>query len=380
MLKISFNEFRICGMLLQCHRWLSLLMSFCVLFVLASACATSSANTTQQQTSYGGTRVNGFGSSANHVHSLLILPDNVLVLATHYGLYRSGDAGKSWALVGAGPNLPMDGLMTDSLSVSTFNSHRLYVLTQPALTDHKGIMGLYSSADQGRTWFLSASYDELGGLIYTVQAGNAHADEVYAYIATKGAHGLMVSKDNGKHFTLTGILPFGPLLGIFVIPGASGHLLIYTNDGVARSEDGGQHWTLVSLPGSNKSIFAMVSGGPQLPIYASGDGGLYTSTDEGKTFTLVNTNTSYLFLKASPLRPETLYGRTGSSIYQSQDGGQTWQPLPNLPQQQSATMGRIENFTPDPTNATVLYLMLSYPCGVVRYDQSKGQWTSLTPQ
>src|SRR5690348_91615 len=64
----------------------------------------------QQPTVYGGPRVNGFGSATNHVHSLLVFPDTVLVLATHYGLFRSSNAGKTWSMVAAGPNQLMDGL------------------------------------------------------------------------------------------------------------------------------------------------------------------------------------------------------------------------------------------------------------------------------
>ncbi len=361
------------------HNLSTLFVLFCLLALLVSACG-SSDGSNSQATTYGGTRVNGFGSAANHVHSLLVLPNKVQVLATHYGLFRSSDAGKTWSTVAAGPNQLMDGLMTASLTASPFNTQRLYVLTQPALTDHKGILGIYTSADQGRTWQLGASSDELGGLAYTVQAGNANADEVYTYIPTKTNRGLMVSEDDGKHFTSTGILPFGRILGMLVVPGAPGHVLIFANDGVARSEDGGAHWQIVPIPSEkSKSIFYMVTGGPNMPIYAFGDGGMYVSQDEGKTFALVNPDATYSYPEASPVAPQTLYGRTGISVYRSDDGGKTWKALPKVPEAQSATNGRLEYFTPDPVNASVLYLLLSYPCGVVRYDRSSGHWTSLTP-
>jgi photosystem II stability/assembly factor-like uncharacterized protein len=349
------------------------------LALLVSACGNSGGNN-PQATPDGGKRVNGFGSAANHVHSLLVFPNNVQLLATHYGLFRSKDAGKIWSTVAAGPGQLMDGLMTASLTASSFNAQRLYVLTQPALTDHKGTLGIYVSADQGSTWQLGASSDELGGLAYTVQAGNASADEVYTYIPTKTNQGLVVSEDGGKHFASTGILPFGRILGMLVVPGAPGHVLVFSNDGVARSEDRGAHWQVIPLPGEkSQSIFYMTTGGPNMPIYAFGDGGMYTSTDEGQTFTLVNPDATYSYPQASPVAPQTLYGRTGIAVYQSDDGGKVWQALPKLPEAQSATNGRLEYFTPDPLNASVLYLMLSYPCGVVRYDQRSGQWTSLTP-
>src|SRR5436305_141626 len=355
-----------------------LFILFCLLALSVSAW-TYLHRGNPQATVDGGVRVNGFGSTANHDHSLLVFPNNVLVLATHFGLFRSTDAGRSWSTVAAGPNQPMDGLMTASLTVSSLNPQRLYVLTQPALTDHKGVLGIYTSADQGRTWQLGASSDQLRGLAYTVQAGNTSADEVYTYIPTRAAQGLMVSEDDGKHFTSTGTLPFGSIRGMLVVPSAPGHLLVFSNDGVARSEDRGAHWQIIPIPGNSKSIHYMVTGGPEMPIYASGDGGVYASMDEGKTFTLVSPDATYSYIEASPVEPQTIYGHTGISVYRSGDGGKTWTVLPKLPEAQSATNGRLEYFIPDPTHASVLYLLLSYPSGIWRYDESNGQWTSLTP-
>ena len=93
----------------------SLFILCCVLALFVSVWLHFSGS--KPQTTFdGGVRANGFGSAANHVHSLLVLPNNVLVLATHYGLFRSSDAGKTWSTVAAGPQQVMDGLMTASLT------------------------------------------------------------------------------------------------------------------------------------------------------------------------------------------------------------------------------------------------------------------------
>ncbi len=315
-------------------------------------------------------RVNGFGTRLNHVHALLALPGNVLVLATHYGLFRSPDAGKNWTLVAAGPNQLMDGLMTTSLVVSSLDPQRLFVLTQPALNDHKGTLGLYTSADQGRTWKLAIPNSQIGDM-YFAQPGNDNAEEVYTYIRKLGAQGLKVSRDAGEHFSTTGTLPFPDILGMLALPGAPGQLLVYGNEGVARSMDSGAHWQNVS--GVQGAVFGMTTSGTHSPVYATGDAGTYASADGGKSFTLVQQQAAYAALTASPVQSKELYGKTGTAIYHSTDGGHSWQPLPHI-------KGNLQSLAADPANGAVLYLALSYPTEMYRFDQNSAQWISLTPQ
>src|SRR5260370_17744217 len=129
-------------------------MSFLLLCIIALLLVACGGDTSGSQPTANPTvvQVNGFGTAANHVHSLVVLPPHVLVLATHYGLFRSQDGGSSWQEGAGGSNQPMECLMTYSLTYSPLNSHPLYVLTTPTVTPHAGTVGLYPSADQGRTW------------------------------------------------------------------------------------------------------------------------------------------------------------------------------------------------------------------------------------
>src|SRR5947209_10657657 len=102
----------------------SLLLGIIALLLVACGNDTSGNQPTANPTVV---QVNGFGTAANHVHSLVVLPPHVLVLATHYGLFRSQDDGTNWQVVAGGSNQPMEGLMTYSLTYSSLNPQRLYV-------------------------------------------------------------------------------------------------------------------------------------------------------------------------------------------------------------------------------------------------------------
>lgn len=316
--------------------------------------------------------VNGFGVAANHVHSLLVFPSHVLILATHYGLFRSQDDGVSWQEVAGGPHQLMDGLMTYALVASPLNPQRLYVLTLPAVIPYTGPVGLYTSADQGRTWKLSIPDTSLTSkTIFVVAPGNETPDEVYVYVPDLGPLGLEISLDNGQHFSKTGTLPFGSIFGLLAIPGVPGHVIAYGSDGMASSTDGGIHWQVYNT--INGGIDDLTTAGPHSPIYASGDAGIYSSPDGGKTFKLVYTQASFTSLAVSPIQPQMVYGKTGTSTYRSNNGGHSWNALPHI-------SGNLAVLAVDPTNASDVFLSLSYPTELYRLNQDSSGWLSLTPQ
>lgn len=180
-----------------------------------------------------------------------------------------------------------------------------------------------------------------------------------------------MSLDAGKHFANAGPLPFSNLLGLLALPGAPGRLLAYGDNGIAQSSDGGKHWQ--GVKGITGGIIDLISAGPGRPLYADGDAGTFLSTDEGKTFLNVNTQVAYGALCVSTVSPQTLYGKTGMAIYRSNDGGHSWKALPRI-------QGNLGNLLVDPRDTQQVYLALSYPTQVYRFDRQQAAWTSLTPQ
>jgi photosystem II stability/assembly factor-like uncharacterized protein len=345
---------------------------FIVIALLLVACSGGgSSGGTQPDANATPQDVNGFGVAANHVHSLIALPTHVLVMATHYGIFRSRDNGATWQEVAGGPGQLMGGLMTYALTYSPLDPQRLYVLTQIATIPHSGTLGLYTSADEGKTWKLSITTASITNTsIFTEAAGNDNPNEVYIYLSDLGALGLKVSLDNGQHFSSTGTLPFGLIFGVLPIPGAPGQLLAYGSNGMARSTDGGNHWQVFkSITGG---IDDVTTAGPRSPIYASGDAGVYSSLDGGKTFKLMYSQASIASLTVSPTQPQVIYGKTGLTIYRSEDGGRTWNPLPHI-------SGNLAVLAADPTDASEVYLSLSYPTALYRLNQDGKEWASLTP-
>ncbi|HEY7418913.1 MAG TPA: sialidase family protein [Ktedonobacteraceae bacterium] len=346
---------------------------FGVMALLLAACGGGNGNLNPAATPTA-VQVNVFGTAANHPHALLAFKDHTLLLATHYGLFWSNNGGTGWSEVAGGANQVMGGLMTYSLTSSPLNEKRIYVLTQPALNPHKGTLGLYTSSDKGHSWQMAIPTSSVAsdGNIYLAAAGNSSPDEVFIYVSALGPNGLKVSKDDGQHFSTTGPLPFGDLTALLPIPGSPGTLLASSSEGMARSTDDGEHWMIIkSVTGG---IFGgIVTSGPGKPIYAAGDEGVYASNDGGQSFTLVNSGVDYGSLTVAQTQPQMLYGRTGTGVYHSTNGGKTWSQLPHI-------AGNLFGLAADPNDASQVYLSLSYPTEVYYYNAQQSQWQSLTPK
>ena len=141
----------------------------------------------------------------------------------------------------------------------------------------------------------------------------------------------------------------------------------YAGTGVFKSTDGGKSWTNTGLPDSQHigkivvdakspdTVFVAAVG----PLYTTGgERGVYKTTDGGKTWRrtlFVDERTGAIDLVQDPARPDRLYAATwqrdrkawdflesgtGSGIWKSSDGGETWKRLGGgFPQ--GETVGRI---------------------------------------
>jgi photosystem II stability/assembly factor-like uncharacterized protein len=149
------------------------------------------------------------------------------------GFYKSTDGGEHFTKITNG--LPNELIGKANLAVTNANPNRIY-----ALIEAKPGGGLYRSEDAGQTW---ARINSQGALIQrpfyytTLGADPSNADVVYA-----GAEGFFKSTDGGK--TFTGFrTPHGDNHDIWINPKDS-QIMIQSNDGGANiSSDGGKTWS-----------------------------------------------------------------------------------------------------------------------------------------
>ncbi|MGZ3664124.1 MAG: hypothetical protein ACXVDA_06485, partial [Ktedonobacterales bacterium] len=89
-----------------------------VLVTILSACSQSSTTT------------DPYGGPQNHLHDILALGGvpHTLLVASHYGLYRSSDDGQHWTTEAGTAGQQADGLMLYKLAQSPVNPQRVYVL------------------------------------------------------------------------------------------------------------------------------------------------------------------------------------------------------------------------------------------------------------
>jgi hypothetical protein len=322
-----------------------------------------------------------YGGSLNHLHDLLALHQvpETLLLATHIGLYLSNNQGKVWTEVAGGAGQAMDGLMLFKLAQSPLDPERVYVLAVPR-PDNPGAArarsGLYTSADAGKTWRLAAPASRFAvSTIFTIGAGGGAPGEVYVVLPALADHGVYVSTDAGQTWHALPVLPTTDPSGVLGVPAPGAgpahqeRLFLWSiSSGLFESGDNGASWTAAS--GITGGIFAFSQAGTT--FYATGDNGLYVSTDGGAHFHLAPTQITFSTVVACAEAPTHAYGLTGATIYASTDGGQTWQPT-------AATSQHPGVLAADPDTPATAYAGLSYPLGVEVTTNAGHSWRQVLP-
>ena len=305
------------------------------------------------------------------------------------GVFKSTNGGASWTAASAG--LPWDsetfGIIT-ALAVDPQNSNTVYAAARK---------GVFKTTNGGTSWNRLA--DLLAGTTLFIDPQSPNT----IYLASW--NGIYKTTNGGANWTFAGVGLPPDCCGSFAIdPGNPATMYAGGRYGVYKSTDGGAHWTsaalavprdVVETPGSildpnNPSIGLAVDPHSPGTVYAATPGlGLFKSTDQATSWSLVNSGLTVTFIyavAADAQNPGTIYTGTLTGLFKTTDGGMNWSRLDSgLP------AGRImESIAIDPQNSSTLYAAMSGVMGFDRFGTRTGGifksvdggaiWTTIGPQ
>ncbi|MDQ3818401.1 MAG: hypothetical protein M3362_12100, partial [Acidobacteriota bacterium] len=267
------------------------------------------------------------------------------------GMYKSTDAGKTWAHIGLDDTRQIGRVIVDPK-----NPNIVFVAALGHVYGPNPDRGVYRTRDGGRTWekvlfkgenvgAIDLAFDTQNSSIIYATLWNTRRPPWSIYPPSYGpGSGLFKSTDGGNTWQqLTNGIPTEGLghIGIAVAP--TNHLRVYAivdakAGGLYRSDDAGATWTLIS---DDKRIwgrgwyFCKVTVDPKNAdtVYVSNTS-LYRSVNAGKNWTAIKGapgGDDYHQLWIYPDDPNRMVLGSDQGAIVTEDGAQTWSSWYNQP-------------------------------------------------
>ncbi|RLD43357.1 MAG: hypothetical protein DRI89_04805 [Bacteroidetes bacterium] len=244
----------------------------------------------------------GPSNIGGRIRTILPDPNNSNVLWTGSvsgGIWKSTNAGASWS--------PADDFMT-SLAVTSMvfdpsSTNIMYAATGEGFGNHDGLpgAGILKSTDGGLTWNQLSSTDNSNFKWVTRLAAHPNSDSAGVLYATTGSSHVFKTTDGGA----TWVNKLNTSSGgrdVKIDPNNPNEILVGCSNDAYMSTDYGETWTKLSIGGSKLPVDpgrCEVSFCPSntSKLYISIDsvgGQLWSSNDNGNTWSLKNTGSNYL--------------------------------------------------------------------------------------
>jgi photosystem II stability/assembly factor-like uncharacterized protein len=267
------------------------------------------------------------------------------------GMYKSTDAGRTWAHIGLDATRQIGRVIVDPK-----NPDVVFVAALGHVYGPNPDRGVYRTRDGGKTWekvlfknenvgAIDLAFDPQDSQIIYATLWNTRRPPWSIYPPSYGpGSGLFKSTDGGNTWqpAMNGIPTEGlGRIGIVVTPTNRTRIYAIVDSkagGLYRSDDAGATWTLIS---SDKRIwgrgwyFCKVNVDPknQDTVYVSNTS-LYRSTDAGKTWTAIKGapgGDDYHQLWINPDNPNLMALASDQGAVISEDGALTWSTWYNQP-------------------------------------------------
>lgn len=260
-------------------------------------------------------------SSQTHLHALAVssLP-GMIYLGTHFGVFASADAGRTWPQQQG----DLNATMILSIAISPSNPRLLAVLAMPD-GNPSGREGVYVSADAGKHWqYTFPPHLSASGYPYSIQGAPGLQGHFYACFSQDG---WFETRDLGRHWQS---ITHGTLAGIqasslLVDPIRPEHLLMGGDQGLFESENDGQSWQQVTqVQGAVLSLSGARVGQTRVILCAT-ERDLYRQQGQESFFPLRT-----LPAASPPVRVlfssdgSILYALVGADLWISRDRGERW--------------------------------------------------------
>lgn len=300
---------------------------------------------------------------ADPIGALAVAPSNVNVIYagtgdsairvdfdSGAGLYKSTDAGKTWAYSGLA-----DTHVTERIAIDPHDPNIVYVAAMGHVFKPNAERGIFKTTDGGKTWrkvlFVNA---DTGGVDVTIDPHDTKT--VYAALwqaqrvpwkLTSGGPGggLYKTNDAGAHWTkISNNRGFarGMLGKIGVSVAASNPRIIYAtvqarDGGIFRSNDAGASWRRTNDEMKLRQrgfYYTEIFADPTNPnvAYAPMVDGVYKTADGGRTFSLLSPRHGDCHvIWINPRNPKILLEGDDGGATVSIDGSSTWSDDENQP-------------------------------------------------
>ena len=274
---------------------------------------------------------------------------NILVAGTHQGVFRSQDAGETWAQLptSAYPDIRD----VESIGIDPRDPSHIY-----AGTWHLP----WKTEDGGQTWQSVKTGIIDDSDVFAIEIDGRNPD----HVIMSACSGIYESKNAGAQFRKVQGIPSQSRRTRDILQNPAQPNAIYagTTEGFWRTLNGGDSWMLTTSRKLEINAIAVHPNAPQVIYIGTNNYGVMISKDGGKTF--LPSNQGYSGRRAYFLLPDLeragrVYASTintatgGGFFYVSDDGGETWQPsMRNLPADRLITYAMLQ----DRRDANIIYL------------------------